>query len=146
MKILATIVLYFLLFLNKISCTETVVDLDEQAKAKAFLDYYKREILQWNYKRFTARWNEETNITKYNQAVKINTSLAFAVFEEGIRANASRFNISKLKRDTARQLQLILFSTQLKNATERTRKETLVSQMKAIYSTAKVTTPYVAIN
>ena len=138
MKKSATIALYFLFFLNKIACTETVVDPNEQAKAKAFLDYYEREILQWNYKRFTARWNVETNITKYNQAVKINTSLAFAVFEEGICANASRFNISKLKKDTGRQLQLILFSTQLKNATERTRKETLVSQMKAIYSTAKV--------
>ena len=132
------IALYFLFFLNKISCTETVVDPNEQTKAKAFLDYYKGKILQWNYKRFTARWNVATNITRYNQAVQINASLAFAVFEEGIRANASRFNISKLEKDTGRQLQLILFSTQLKNATERTRKETLVSQMKAIYSTAKV--------
>ncbi len=138
LRLPAMILICFVFFLNKISCTEAAVDPKEQEKAEEFLDYYNSSIVRWKYKRFTARWNEETNITAYNQAVNINTSLAFASFEERIRANASRFNISQLKEDTARQLKLILFSTQLKNATERARKETLVSEMKTIYSTAKV--------
>jgi hypothetical protein len=139
------IAFYFLFFLSKISCAESGLDLNEQAKAEAFLDDYDSLILKWKYKRLTAMWNKATNITAYNQEVEINTTLAFAAIEEGIRANASRFNTSKLKADTARQLKLILYSTQLKNATERTRKETLVSKMKTIYSTAKVTAEF-AIN
>ncbi|CAB4004626.1 angiotensin-converting enzyme-like [Paramuricea clavata] len=138
LRLPAMIAIYLLFFFNKISWTETAVDRSEQAKAEEFLDYYNSSILQWHYKKFTASWNEATNLTAYNREVKINTSLAFASFEESIRANASRFNTSQLEEDTARQLNLIISSTQLKNATERARKETLVSQMKTIYSTAKV--------
>ncbi|XP_028413291.1 angiotensin-converting enzyme-like [Dendronephthya gigantea] len=55
-----------------------------------------------------------------------------------MRKKASQFNISQLEEDTARQLKLITFSTQLKNATELKQKEALAAEMNTIYSTAKV--------
>ena len=130
--------LYVLALLIKISWSEVAIDQNEQEKAEVFLKYYNSSIVHWYYKKFTALWNEETNITAYNQEVNVNTSLAFASFQDEIRRNASKFNISQLKKDTARQIKLIISSTELKNKTEQERKETLKSSMKAIYNTAKV--------
>lgn len=133
------IAIYILVVINKIISSEAVVDQSEQEKAEAFLNIHNSSMLQWNYKKFTAMWIEATNLTRYNQNVRINITLAFALYEEKIRSNASRFNISQLNNDAARQLKLIRASTELKNASERAEKVTLLSQMTTIYSTAKVT-------
>ena len=139
MRLPAMIAIYILVLFNKIISSEAAVNPSEQAKADAFLTLHNSSMRQWNYKKFTAMWMEATNLTKYNQNVRIKTTLAFASYEEEIRSNASRFNISQLNNDTARQLKLIRASTELKNASERAQKETLLSQMTTIYSTAKVT-------
>lgn len=133
------ITIYILVLFNKILSSDGVVDKMEQENAEAFLAFHNSSMLQWNNKRFTAMWIEATNLTKYNQNVKINTTLDFALYEEKIRSNASRFNISKLDKDTARQLKLIRASTELMNASKRAEKIRLLSEMTKIYSTAKVT-------
>lgn len=138
LRFLAMFAMSFFVLFNKISRIETAVDPNEQKAAEAFLDNYNTSILQWYYKKFTAMWNEATNITAYNLKVKINVSLRYGSFEAEMRKNASRFNVSKLNDDTARQLQLITSSTQLKNVTERARMEKLAAEMAAMYSTAKV--------
>ena len=139
LRILMMFVMYqVLLLFGEISLAQSVVNPKEQANAEAFLRHYNKSILEWNYRKRTAAWNEATNITAHNREVNINVSLAYGLFEADIRKNASRFNMSSLMKDTARQLVLITSSTQLKSESERAQKEALSSKMKAIFSTAKV--------
>jgi peptidyl-dipeptidase A len=110
----------------------------EQAKAESFLKHANSTLAQKGYESSVASWAFSTNITDYNSAVKVNVSLAYSETYAEIQKNASQFDLSKLSKDTARQIKFLRNSTELKNQTELKEAETLGSKLNKLYSTAKV--------
>lgn len=119
-------------------CTTKAFDQTEQTNAEAFLDFFNTTVLKRSYNKVVASWAYSTNLTEYNRQVKINISLEYGIFFAEVLKNASKFNLTKLKDDTARQLKLISATAQLKNTSGRAKVEVLGSEMESIYSKAKV--------
>jgi peptidyl-dipeptidase A len=113
-------------------------DQTEQAKAEAFLKNVNKILAQKGYESSVTSWAFNTNITDYNSAVKVQASLAYSKAYAEIQNNASRFDLSKLKEDTARQIKFLRNSTALKNQTELKEAENLGSKLRKLYSTAKI--------
>jgi peptidyl-dipeptidase A len=113
-------------------------DQTEQAKAEAFLKNVNKILAQKGYESSVASWAFNTNITDYNSAVKVQASLAYSKAYAEIQNNASRFDLSKLREDTARQIKFLRNSTALKNQTELKEAENLGSKLSKLYSTAKI--------
>ncbi|CAB4030936.1 Angiotensin-converting enzyme, partial [Paramuricea clavata] len=110
----------------------------EQAKAESFLKNVNKILAQKGYESSVAYWAFNTNITDYNSAVQVQASLAYSKAYAEIQNIASRFDLSKLKEDTARQIKFLRNSTALKNETEFKEAENLGSKLSQLYSTAKV--------
>jgi peptidyl-dipeptidase A len=113
-------------------------DQTEQAKAEAFLKNVNKILAQKGYESSVTSWAFNTNITDYNSAVKVQASLAYSKAYAEIQNNASRFDLSKLREDTARQIKFLRNSTALKNQTELKEAENLGSKLSKLYSTAKI--------
>ena len=110
----------------------------EQAKAESFLKKADKILVQKSYESNVASWAFNTNITDYNAALQVQARLAYSEAYVKIQKDASEFDLSKLKQDTARQIRLLRNSTQLKNQTELKEAEKLRSELRKLYSTAKV--------
>lgn len=110
----------------------------EQAKAEIFLENVNKTLVQKSYESSLAAWAFATNITDHNSAAEISTSLAYSKAYAEVRRNASQFDLSKLKEDTARQIKFLNMSTELKNETELRQVEKLRAKLTKFYSTAKV--------
>ena len=110
----------------------------EQTKAESFLKNADKILVQKSYESNVASWAFNTNITDYNAALQVQARLAYSEAYVKIQKNASQFDLSKLKQNTARQIRLLRNSTQLKNQTELKEAEKLRSELRKLYSTAKV--------
>ena len=87
----------------------------EQAKAESFLKNVNTILAQKGYEDSVASWAFSTNITDYNSAVKVQASLSYSKAYAEIQKNASRFDLSKLKEDAARQIKFLRNSTEKPN-------------------------------
>jgi peptidyl-dipeptidase A len=140
MKRFARIAVVSFLFSSLVLIESETVGQTEQAKAESFLKNVNTILAQKGYEDSVASWAFSTNITDYNSAVKVQASLAYSKAYAEIQKNASRFDLSKLKEDAARQIKFLRNSTALKNQTELKEAENLGSKLSKLYSTAKVGT------
>ena len=110
----------------------------EQAKAESFLKNVNATLTRKRYESNLAAWAFNTNITDNNAELQVQANLAYRKAYAEIQKDALQFDLSKLKKDTARQIRFLRNSTQLKNQTELREVEKLRSELRRLYSTAKV--------
>jgi peptidyl-dipeptidase A len=110
----------------------------EQGKAESFLEDVNTTLTRKGYEYSLASWAFNTNITDYNAALQVQANLAYNKAYAEIQKNALQFDLSKLKEDTARQIKFLRNSTQLKDQTELREVAKLRSELRKLYSTAKV--------
>lgn len=113
-------------------------DQAEENKTLAFLKWYNYQAAQEEYKVNEGSWKYATNLTAANQAEKTRTSVAFSVFLQNARENASRFDVNKLSDDSKRQIKRIIATASPKKKEDLKQLSDLEGEMENIYSSSKV--------
>lgn len=116
-------------------------DQAEENRTLVFLKWYNHQAAQEEYKVNEGSWKYATNLTAANQAEKTRTSVAFSMFMQNARKNASKFDVSKLSEDSKRQIKMIIASGGPKNKDDLKRLSDLEGEMESIYSSSKVVDP-----
>ena len=128
----------FLFSFLALTATNGDADPITQAQAVLFLKNANEVLTNYSYRSSLASWARATNITDYNSQLEIDAYAAYTEVYAEVQKNASKFDLSKLDEDAARQISMLRNSTNLKNQTEFKESEKLGSELSKIYSTAKV--------
>nr|UQI50242.1 angiotensin-converting enzyme [Haliclona caerulea] len=118
--------------------TAAAFDQAEENKTLAFLKWYNDRAAKEEYIVNEATWKHATNLTAENQALKTEASVAFSIFMQNARKNASKFDRSKLSDDSKRQITRIIASASPKDKDDLKKLSDLESRMEDIYSSSKV--------
>jgi peptidyl-dipeptidase A len=121
-----------------VEMSSAAVDQGEENRTLAFLKYYNEHAAREEYKVNEGSWKYATNLTEQNQAAKTKTSVAFSLFMQNARKNASNFDINKLSEDSKRQIKMIRATASPNNKDDLKASSNLEGQMENIYSSSKV--------
>ena len=113
-------------------------DQAEEDKALEFLEKYNNDTPDKDWISIQASWVYASNLTKYNGELKTNASLKYSSYLKTQRAEAAKFDVSKLSSDTARQIRFITATATPKNQAVLREVTDLEGQLESLYSSATV--------
>ena len=114
------------------------LDQAEEDKAVAFLKDYNKETARRDWDAIQASWVYATNLTDHNSRLKTNASLEFSAFLKVKRQEASKFDVSKLSEDTARQIRFITATAAPSDQGDLKKLSELEGKLDKLYSSATV--------